>query len=181
MKILVCSDSHGKDELLEAIIKENADLDAFIFLGDGCDDVQYLQEKGLVPELDDKPVLMVWGNVDDESLAPKNLIGEELFGHKFYIAHGYNERCKHGIENFLTRCMFSRCDIGLFGHTHHPFYRRFAKVHLFNPSAVINGEYGVITINGDSIDDVVFTNYALGENGEPSHVIESPDLLKVDY
>jgi len=144
MKILVLSDSHGRDSYVYSILLDNQDADMIIHLGDGKDDATYALSD--IPALSSVPYIGVRGNCDFFSDIPVNVF-EDIEGFKFYITHGYEQRVKSGVDYILKDAKKTGRNIVLFGHTHIPYYKEIDGIHLFNPGSVHEGSYGVIIIN----------------------------------
>ncbi len=143
MKILVMSDSHGRDEYVYSIIAENMDADVIIHLGDGPNDIDNTQ-------LPTAKIFKVRGNCDFNFTLPTQLF-EDIGGYKFSITHGHEFGVKQGLGAYLSNAKVNNCNIALYGHTHIPFYEERDGVHLFNPGAVRSASYGVIEIDGNNL------------------------------
>lgn len=143
MKILVMSDSHGRDEYVYSIIAENMDADVIIHLGDGSNDID-------IAQLPTTEFFKVRGNCDFNFTLPTQIV-EDIDGYKFSITHGHEFGVKQGLGAYFIAVKKSRCQIALYGHTHIHFYEERDGVHLFNPGAVRDGSYGVIEIDENNI------------------------------
>ncbi len=152
MKILVFSDSHKAVSGITESIKANMDAEAIIFLGDGEDDFdKALKQNGIFPHGDIvKDVYAVCGNCDWMSDKPETVTAE-IGGVRFLITHGYRQHVKQGLENLAVEAYSKNCRIALFGHTHEKTLTEIAGIKLFNPGAVRNKSFGVITINDGDI------------------------------
>lgn len=147
------SDSHGRSGKVKKIMAAHQDADCIIYLGDGekdfaaalADDLQ--QGAGAKNNL---TVLQVRGNCDRESSEAVTLI-REIGGIHFYITHGYEQGVKYGLEKLAAYAKEEGCSVALFGHTHGMHLSDADGVTLFNPGSAANGNYGVITIQGDGI------------------------------
>lgn len=144
-KILVVSDTHGADKALRAILQEEKDADALIFLGDGEQDLQAVEEEN--PKL---PVYAVRGNCDFSSLLPVD--GLAAFdGVLFYYTHGHIYNAKMTLDDLEQAGRERGADVVLFGHTHQGIMKHCGDVTLFNPGSAGqsysgNDCYGVIRI-----------------------------------
>lgn len=143
MRILVMSDSHGREEYTYTVISENMDSDVIVHLGDGENDVDGTQ-------LASAKIFKVRGNCDFFSSLNSALI-ESIGGYRFLMTHGHDFNVKQGIGGYLSYAKSHECNVALYGHTHVPFYEERDGVHLFNPGAVKDGRYGIIEIIGDKI------------------------------
>lgn len=147
MKILVLSDSHGRERYTYDIMAENTDTDLLIHLGDGEDDIDLGLK--MLPAFGNTRVIRVKGNCDFGSPLPETSF-DNIGGFRFYITHGYRQSVKSGLLIALGDAIKLDRNVVLFGHTHEQFYDERHGVHLFNPGAVQNFEYGVITIDEKS-------------------------------
>ena len=154
MKILVMSDSHGKYQLVFDVIYDNADADVIIHLGDGVSEVdEASRDVAGMRHLKAMQIVKVRGNCDIFSAEPTTSF-DNIGGHKFYCTHGFavngsatSVKSKLGIDALALDAAKNGRDVALFGHTHKAFYEARSGVHLFNPGAVLKGEYGIITID----------------------------------
>lgn len=144
MKILVLSDSHGKEEYVYSILNDNRDADIIIHLGDGENDIDLSLRE--IPGITRKRFFAVKGNCDLMSSLPTTTY-ENICGYKFYITHGFKQHVKSGVSEIFLDAKNNERQIVLFGHTHRPFYEERDGIHLFNPGAVMRGNYGIITID----------------------------------
>lgn len=144
MKILVLSDSHGRETYTYEIMAANTDADVLIHLGDGEDDI----DLGLrmIPAFGNTKVIRVRGNCDGDSPLPETSF-DNIGDYRFYITHGYRQSVKSGHFLILSDAVKLNRNVVLFGHTHEQFYEEKHGVQLFNPGAVCSYEYGVITID----------------------------------
>lgn len=65
--------------------------------------------------------------------------------------HGFEQRVKFGLDRLAALAGEAGCSIALFGHTHGAHCSEMNGVTLFNPGSAANGSYGVITIDGSSV------------------------------
>ena len=158
MDILVFSDSHGKGEYIDAILRRQVRLpDVIFFLGDGLRDLAWQNFGGI-------PVYRVKGNcdffgadtTDDELLT-------ELGGVRIFAAHGHTYSVKSGYMKMAQRAAELGADIMLFGHTHEPLTRVLSAgeslggttlsrdLHIMNPGSLASGCFGTVTVRGSSI------------------------------
>ena len=148
MKIVVISDSHGADDLLNCIIREERDAQYIIFLGDGERDLEEALAENDIALYDPScriKVLQVCGNCDLFSHEPA-LIIEEIDGVKVYIAHGFQEGVKYGISRLVQAAKDRGCGLALFGHTHRRHLSEEDGVICFNPGSVYSHSYGIVRI-----------------------------------
>jgi uncharacterized protein len=142
-KILVISDSHGNHAAVSAIISREKPFDYLVHCGDGVYDLFHVK----MP--DGAAVVGVGGNVDaargmDVERRKEFTVGDVLF----MVVHGDQHRVREGYGVIEREGRGGKADVVLFGHTHVQ-YRSEGKPALFNPGPAVNGEYGVISMNGD--------------------------------
>ncbi|MCQ2460936.1 MAG: YfcE family phosphodiesterase [Clostridia bacterium] len=167
MKILVLSDSHGKYQYIFDIIYENADSDVIIHLGDGVSDVdEAAREVADMRHLKTLQIIKVRGNCDIFTSEPVTSF-DNIGGHKFYCTHGYtvngsasSVKARLGVDALCEDARKQGRDVVLFGHTHKAIYEDRDGVHLFNPGAVLKGQFGIITID-DKTGDISFEHKVL--------------------
>lgn len=147
MKILVLSDTHH--DLSTAVNVVNAccyGCDLVIHLGDTVRDFESL--KATFPDL---RFVGVRGNNDLLSQdTPKELF-LDLDGIKMLICHGHEYGVKRSTEQLLWRAQAKGADIALYGHTHIAETTTEEGIILFNPGAVIEGNFGIIQIFNSEI------------------------------
>ena len=115
MKILVMSDSHGRDNNILRAIKAEQPLDAIIHLGDFQEDPEQFRlfAKGICP------MYLCDGNCDFYPGIPSEQI-LELGGHRLLITHGHYYYVNFGVGDLLADAKANGCDVALYGHTHRP-------------------------------------------------------------
>ena len=152
MRLLVASDSHGREGLLKDILRRelasSEPPDYFLFLGDGLSDFEALSYDSTFLRL---PMLAVRGNCDmflsEDTPELRQLT---LSGWRIMMMHGHRFDVKRGTA---VASMFARSqkqDLLLYGHTHVPCEVRGTPV-LFNPGSARDGRYGVVTLSPDGI------------------------------
>lgn len=146
MRILVVSDSHGDEAFLEIILRRERKCDMLIHLGDGADDVQRLLEYTA-----NKSVWLTKGNCDPAAygFAEKHVIRAN--GKNLLACHGHRFNVKTGLDALYFEGLKEKADACLYGHTHISACEQENGMLFFNPGAVKNGRYGIITINNGVI------------------------------
>ncbi len=147
MKIVVLSDSHGKEGYVYDILIKNTDADMIIHLGDGVGDLDLSLFE--IPSFKNKPVIRVLGNCDFFGDYPFTTF-ENICGYRFYITHGYRQNVKQGLSQIKWDAEKNDRNVILYGHTHIPYLEEHDGLHIFNPGAVANLQYGIITIDRDN-------------------------------
>lgn len=146
MKILVVSDSHMRlDKLIEAYEKEMPDL--VICVGDHDKDGEELSF--LYPQT---RYIVISGNCDYYYSNYPNEVFIEIEEVEFFITHGHLYNVKSEYETIYKSGERLGSNVIIFGHTHRQFLDISKKIKLFNPGAILNGEYGVIIIEKKKIE-----------------------------
>lgn len=152
-KLLVLSDSHGHLGLIsDALRLELQGVDFVVHLGDFWFDM-----KPFIREIKNsgKEIIIIRGNVDsmrgDSTTA---FIPEieflEFEGRKVMFTHGHVFEVHNGLEKLKYASASNKCEVVIFGHTHQPMAREVNGVFFFNPGALRDGVYGVVSI-GEAI------------------------------
>ena len=131
MKVLICSDTHRKDDLLKKVIEKESPIDMLIHLGDaeGSEELY----KNWLPL--STRLLAVRGNNDffsnlDSERAVK--IGES----NCLLTHGHYYNVSLDTEFLRKEAKARGFDIAMFGHTHRPLYDTQDGVTLLNPGSL---------------------------------------------
>ena len=114
-KLLVLSDSHGARDAIKRILnKEQNNVDAVIFLGDGLRDLE--QALAFFPHL---RVYSVAGNCDYGALEP--LDGLAGFDQTVvFYTHGHMYGVKYDLDTLADAAAARGAEVALFGHSHIP-------------------------------------------------------------
>jgi len=138
MRIVVCSDSHGRRDRLLRALDQQPKADVFVFLGDGAADAGFLLHA-------DKEAYLVRGNCDGLSDLP---LWQEFTcgGKKILCTHGHYAYVKYGLDDLLRAARDHGADLALYGHTHIPRVDYLDGIYLFNPGSIAEGNYGFVDI-----------------------------------
>lgn len=129
MKILVVSDSHGRNLNLNKIIDKASPIDLLIHLGDY---EGYEDELELIAGC---KVEMVAGNNDYFSKLPKEKV-IEVEGYKIFMTHGHHYGVYYGTDQLKDAARENGASIALYGHTHIPYLSQTGDVVVMNPGSV---------------------------------------------
>lgn len=152
-KILVVSDSHGRNENLrkavEAFGPRGEQLELLIHLGDIQGSLETIER------LVDCPVEAVSGNCD----CIPGLQGTKVISigeKKALITHGHRYGCKAGTGAMRELAEANGAELVLFGHTHMPLVENLPGMKILNPGSISQPRqeghrptYLVITIEED--------------------------------
>lgn len=159
-KILVVSDSHGRNNAIRYAIGQEAPFDMLVHCGDVQGDLNSILGKGRDYEL-----RVVRGNCDWTSSAPKELLFE-IGWCRIFVAHGDRYGVKYHNDEILAAARARHADVVLFGHSHVPeIVRTDDAILLVNPGSVSlphqdppKRTYAVLTIGEDyDLDAVIRT------------------------
>ncbi len=154
MRVLVCSDSHGRLlDVYDAVEREMPD--AVIHLGDHYEDACDLRHS--YPEL---PIYAVAGNNDWGCDAAWNAV-ITLEGIRIYMTHGHQE----GVSFFSCGRMVERaeaenCTLALFGHTHIVYLQQHGAVTVLNPGSISLprqgvASYAMLSLAAGKIEEII--------------------------
>ncbi|BBF44348.1 phosphoesterase [Lachnospiraceae bacterium KM106-2] len=129
MKILVVSDSHGRNTNLNRIIDKVSPIDLLIHLGDI---EEYEDEIELIAGCKTE---MVAGNNDYFSKLPKEKV-IEIGDYRIFITHGHRYGVYYGTEQLKEAAREHGATIALYGHTHIPYLSQSGDVTVMNPGSV---------------------------------------------
>lgn len=154
MRILIVSDTHGREWILEKVLKEIEPVDHLIHLGDVIDGEDYIRAIAGVP------VDMVAGNNDFFSNLPSELI-LQLGKHRVLLTHGHAYYVYRGVNELRKAAVRKQVDIVMYGHTHCPNLIQEEGLTILNPGSI---------------------SLPRQENGKPSYmVMEMDDEGNIEY
>lgn len=113
MKVLIVSDTHGRDENLEHVVMNEAPFDMFVH----CGDVE--GREIFIEALVECPCCIVSGNNDFFSDLPREE-EIELDGNKVLVTHGHYYGVSMDISGVAEEAASRDCQAVFFGHTHKP-------------------------------------------------------------
>ncbi len=149
MRLLVISDSHGRQSNVFDIISAHIDdSDYVICLGDCNSGDDFNSSKDYFGNK--LRLVSVCGNCDWYSKEPE-ICEIKLFGKKIMMCHGHTLNVKMSYLRLIDEAKRRGVDIALFGHTHNPYYEYSDGLHIMNPGAANVGCYGMIDITDSGI------------------------------
>ena len=146
MKIIVVSDSHGKEGVLEQVVKTHPDADAYLH----CGDIEDYAES--YPQY-----IIVQGNNDIFYDHPEQRI-ISLKNHRILMVHGHTFSYSRRLEEMAKAAIENNCDIVCYGHTHVAADETINGVRLLNPGSLRYSRDGrppsylVMTIDDTHVD-----------------------------
>lgn len=158
MRILIMSDSHGRNENVELAIaqvrEEIGEFQMLIHLGD-VGDARELESLAGVP------CYIVRGNTDyDAKLLNANVI--EAGGHRIFATHGHLYQVDMRLDLLRFAALENDCDIAMYGHTHVPYLEEDPDdVTILNPGSIskprqADHRYTYMVMEIDDEDEVTY-------------------------
>ena len=158
LRILIMSDSHGRNENVELAIaqvrEEIGEFQMFIHLGD-VGDARELESLAGVP------CYIVRGNTDyDAKLLNANVI--EAGGHRIFATHGHLYQVDMRLDLLRFAALENDCDIAMYGHTHVPYLEEDPDdVTILNPGSIskprqADHRYTYMVMEIDDEDEVTY-------------------------
>ena len=129
MKVLIVSDSHGRDTYLDLAIEKALPFDFLIHLGDVEGSEYFLEERLSCP------MEIVAGNNDFFSdLEREKII---MIGtYRILLTHGHRYQVHSGTGRIKEYAKQNGVDIVMFGHTHMPVIDQSSDVIALNPGSI---------------------------------------------
>lgn len=129
MRILVVSDSHGKNDDVKQVIDQVGHIDMLIHLGDVEGGAAAIRQwAGCECHI-------IAGNNDyDGSLPQQEAI--EIEGKRIFLTHGHRFYVGSGVGMLREYALDNGYDIVMFGHTHMPYLERGEEVTILNPGSL---------------------------------------------
>lgn len=129
MKVLIVSDTHGKDEKLEEAVMRETPFDYLIHCGDVEGREFYIEA------LAECPCTIVSGNNDFFSDLPRES-EIELGGRRIMVTHGHYYGVSMDVYGLVDEAKSRNVQIAMFGHTHKPMAELRDGVLVINPGSL---------------------------------------------
>lgn len=129
MKILIVSDTHGRDTTLKHLLEQVKPIDMLIHCGDVEGSEDYIRS------LAQCPVHIVAGNNDFFCDLPREeefLIGK----YRVLLTHGHYYYITMGTQMIKEDAKARGFDIVMFGHTHRPYLEQDKGIVVLNPGSL---------------------------------------------
>ncbi|WP_162146801.1 metallophosphoesterase family protein [Acholeplasma granularum] len=126
MKLLITGDIHGRDDVLQKVLKKEKTFDMHLNTGDIGLDFQTIENSKMIA---------VKGNTDYYLDLPTERLIEHN-GLRILLTHGHLQNVKYGLTELIMMAKEMDANICIFGHTHDPFYRRIDNIIFINPGAL---------------------------------------------
>ena len=129
MKILIVSDTHGRDTVLKRLLEQVKPIDMLIHCGDVEGSEEYIRSMAGCP------VHIVAGNNDFFCDLPKE--DEFLIGkYRVLLTHGHYYYITMGTQMIKEDAKARGFDIVMFGHTHRPYLEQDKGIVVLNPGSL---------------------------------------------
>ena len=129
MRVLIVSDSHGRNDYVKQAMQQTGTFDAFIHLGDVGADAEELKTFAACPSY------IVAGNNDVGSGLPATLT-VTLGGKKIFLTHGHRYGGDYDVRRLGLLGTMNHMDMVMFGHTHYPYLDRSEELMMLNPGSL---------------------------------------------
>ena len=129
MKVLIVSDTHGRDAALKNLLEKIKPIDLLVHCGDVEGSENYIRD------LAGCPVQMVAGNNDFFCDLPRE---EEFYIGTYHVllTHGHYYYISMGTQMLKEDARARGFDIVMFGHTHRPCLEQDEGITLLNPGSL---------------------------------------------
>ncbi len=160
MKVLVFSDNHGNEELIEQALDIHRDCHKIIHCGDSLQPMKLYS---------DRFIYCVKGNCDKDKAYPLEQIVELDDRHKALVVHGHNHDVYFNLNKLSLEARNKDCNMVIFGHTHRHLYINDYDVHIINPGSIFQSRskshptYCIINFKIDEGLEVEFYNALTNE------------------
>ena len=154
MKVLIVSDTHGRDENLEIAVNREAPFDMLVHCGDVEGREFYIEA------LADCPCSIVSGNNDFFSDLPREDV-IDIEGNKVLVTHGHYYGVSMAFDQLADAAKQRGCNAAFFGHIHVPVLEKEDGILLVNPGSLAfprqrgrRPSYAVLETDGNGGMDV---------------------------
>ncbi len=130
MKVLIVSDTHGREQNLAEALEKTGPIDQLIHLGDVEGGAEHIRELA-----GDAPAAIIAGNNDFFCDLPNERIFT-LGGHRIFMTHGHGYFVHSGTLYLKREARKKGADIVMFGHTHKPYMEMDDELLLLNPGSL---------------------------------------------
>lgn len=130
MKVLIVSDTHGREQNLAEALEQTGPIDQLIHLGDVEGGAEHIRELA-----GDASAAIIAGNNDFFCDLPNERIFT-LGGHRIFMTHGHGYFVHSGTLYLKREARKKGADIVMFGHTHKPYMEEDNELLVLNPGSL---------------------------------------------
>jgi len=129
MKILIISDTHGRNHHIKNVLDKVGPIDLLIHLGDmeGGED--------FIKSITSCQIEMISGNNDYFNRLPKEKI-IKIGKYTVMLVHGHRYGVNYNTTDLQEAAVRNKADIVMFGHTHVPMIDLSGEVWVINPGSL---------------------------------------------
>lgn len=128
IRIMIVSDTHGKNMYLNQALEEVGTFDLLLHLGD-LEGSEHFIEAFVKTKKE-----MISGNNDYRLDYPEERI-IEVEGYRIWMTHGHHYQVYMGVASLREAALNKNVDIVLFGHTHQPYLEKNGLI-ILNPGSI---------------------------------------------
>lgn len=129
MKVLIVSDSHGKNTQLDWVIQRVSPIDMLIHLGDLEGSEDYIEAVA------QWPYELVSGNNDYFTNIERDKM-ITIGAYQVLLTHGHRQQVYSGTETIKKWAKEKGADVVMFGHTHMPLLQIEDGIVVLNPGSI---------------------------------------------
>ena len=130
MKVLIVSDTHGREQNLAEALEQTGPIDQLIHLGAVEGGAEHIRELA-----GDAPAAIIAGNNDFFCDLPNERIFT-IGGHRIFMTHGHGYFVHSGTLYLKREARKKGADIVMFGHTHKPYMEEDNELLVLNPGSL---------------------------------------------
>ena len=130
MKVLIVSDTHGREQNLAEALEQTGPIDQLIHLGGVEGGAEHIRELA-----GDAPAAIIAGNNDFFCDLPNERIFT-IGGHRIFMTHGHGYFVHSGTLYLKREARKKGADIVMFGHTHKPYMEEDNELLVLNPGSL---------------------------------------------
>ncbi len=145
-KVLLISDSHFENDILEEVINYHQDIDLYIHCGDSSLPYHHALLNNFIT---------VKGNHDEDDRFLTDRF-TNINGIRTFITHGHLYHVYKSDEMLIEKAKKLKCTLILHGHTHIPEFKKIGPYTIINPGSLMfnrgnygYGTYAIMTISDD--------------------------------
>ncbi|HHU71929.1 MAG TPA: metallophosphoesterase [Clostridiales bacterium] len=154
MKVLIVSDTHGREKYLLDTIQRVSPIDMLIHLGD------FEGGEESIRSMAGCSVEFVSGNNDFFTSIPKEKI-IKVGNYSIMLTHGHRYSVTHSLNLLWEEAKRNYVDVVMYGHTHVPYIEKYNGIWFVNPGSISlprqDGRPTFIIMDIDSKGGIHFT------------------------
>ena len=135
MRVIICSDSHGRLEYFQKMM-DIEKPDVVVFAGDHSTDA--IDMSYVYPDV---TFHIVRGNTDFMDYSTEDELVFTINKKRIYLTHGHLFGVKMHMDDIVNRAKEKKADICIFGHTHREYIEEKNGIKFINPGALQDKKY----------------------------------------